>query len=241
MKKIIVILLLSFTIFPQEDSEVNKDPFESINRVVFTISDNLDTNFLKPTAEVYRDYVPVLLKRSISNFFNNLSEIDTIANQILQGKINLAFQDTIRFLINTTIGIGGIFDFATNVGLERHDEDFGQTLGYWGVGNGPYVFVPFVGPSTVRDLAGYPTSWYLSGNFAIDEADMKLVFTTLDVIETRERLLAAENLIIGDKYEFVKDVYMQSRNDLVLDGEVEDEFLMDFEFELLEEDLPESQ
>ena len=241
MKKIIVILLLSFTIFPKEDSEVNEDPFESINRVIFTISDNLDTNFLKPTAEVYRDYVPVLLKRSISNFFNNLSEIDTIANQILQGKFNLAFQDSVRFLINTTIGIGGIFDFATNVGLERHDEDFGQTLGYWGVGNGPYVFVPFVGPSTVRDLAGYPTSWYLSGNFAIDEADMKLVFTTLDVIETRERLLAAENLIIGDKYEFVKDVYMQSRNDLVLDGEVEDEFLMDFEFELLEEDLPESQ
>ena len=241
MKKIIVILLLSFTIFPQEDSELNKDPFESINRVVFTISDELDTNFLKPTAEVYRDYVPVLLKRSISNFFNNLSEIDTIANQILQGKFNLAFQDSVRFLINTTIGIGGIFDFATNVGLERHDEDFGQTLGYWGVSNGPYVFVPFVGPSTVRDLAGYPTSWYLSGNFAIDEADMKLVFTTLDVIETRERLLAAENLIIGDKYEFVKDVYMQSRNDLVLDGEVEDEFLMDFEFELLEEDLPENQ
>ena len=241
MKKIILVLLLSFTLFPQEDSDVNKDPFESINRVIFTISDELDTNFLKPTAEVYRDYAPALLKRSISNFFNNLSEIDTIANQILQGKFNLAFQDTVRFLINTTIGIGGIFDFATNVGLERHDEDFGQTLGYWGVSNGPYVFVPFVGPSTVRDLAGYPTSWYLSGNFAIDETDMKLVFTSLDVIETRERLLAAENLIIGDKYEFVKDVYMQSRNDLVLDGEVEDEFLMDFESELLEEDLPESQ
>ena len=240
MKKIILILLLSFTIFPQENSEVNKDPFESINRVIFTISDELDTNFLKPTAEVYRDYAPALLKRSISNFFNNLSEIDTIANQILQGKFNLAFQDTVRFFINTTIGIGGIFDFATNVGLERHDEDFGQTLGYWGVGNGPYVFVPFVGPSTVRDLAGYPTSWYLSGNFAIDETEMKLVFTTLDVIETRERLLAAENLIIGDKYEFVKDVYMQSRNDLVLDGEVEDEFLMDFEFESFEEDLPEN-
>ena len=96
MKKIIVILLLSFTIFPQEDSELNKDPFESINRVVFTISDELDTNFLKPTAEVYRDYVPALLKRSISNFFNNLSEIDTIANQILQGKFNLAFQDDDR-------------------------------------------------------------------------------------------------------------------------------------------------
>ena len=130
---------------------------------------------------------------------------------------------------------------ATNVGLERHDEDFGQTLGYWGVKNGPYVFVPFVGPSTLRDLIGYPASWYLSGNFAIDETDMKVVFTTLDVVETRERLLAAENLIVGDKYEFVKDVYMQSRNDLGLDGEVEDAFLIDFESELFEEDLPENQ
>ena len=160
---------------------------------------------------------------------------------LLQAKFDLALQDTVRFLINTTLGVGGIFDLATNAGLERHDEDFGQTLGYWGINNGPYVFVPFVGPSTLRDMIGYPASWYLSGNFAIDETDMKVVFTTLDVVETRERLLAAENLIVGDKYEFVKDVYMQSRNDLVLDGEVEDEFLIDFETELFEEDLPENQ
>jgi len=241
MKKILLILLLSFTSFPEEDVEINEDPFENINRVVFVIFDEIDVAVIKPTAEVYRDYTPNFIKRSISNFFNNLSEIDTIANQLLQGKFELALQDTVRFCINTTFGIGGIFDLATNVGLERHDEDFGQTLGYWGVNNGPYVFVPFVGPSTLRDLVGYPASWYLSGNFAIDETDMKVVFTTLDVIETRERLLAAENLIVGDKYEFVKGVYMQSRNDLVLDGEVIDEFLIDFEAELFEEDLPENQ
>ena len=241
MKKILLILLLSFTSFTEEDVEIDKDPFESINRVVFVIFDEIDVAVIKPTAEVYRDYTPNFIKRSISNFFNNLSEIDTIANQLLQAKFDLALQDTVRFLINTTLGVGGIFDLATNAGLERHDEDFGQTLGYWGVNNGPYVFVPFVGPSTLRDMIGYPASWYLSGNFAIDETDMKVVFTTLDVVETRERLLAAENLIVGDKYEFVKDVYMQSRNDLVLDGEVEDEFLIDFETELFEEDLPENQ
>tara|TARA_Y100000748_G_scaffold231267_1_gene195283 strand:+ start:232 stop:921 length:690 start_codon:yes stop_codon:yes gene_type:complete len=228
-------------IFPEEDAEIDDDPFRDINRVVFVVFDEIDGAVLKPTAEIYRDYTPKFIKRSISNFFNNLSEIDTIANQILQAKFDLALQDTVRFLINTTLGIGGIFDVATNAGLERHDEDFGQTLGYWGVGNGPYVFVPFVGPSTLRDLMGYPASWYLSGNFAIDETDIKVIFTTLDVIETRERLLAAENLIVGDKYEFVKAVYMQSRNDLVLDGEVEDEFLIDFESELFEGDLPENQ
>ncbi len=241
MKKILLILLLSFMIFPEEDAEIDDDPFRDINRVVFVVFDEIDGAVLKPTAEIYRDYTPKFIKRSISNFFNNLSEIDTIANQILQAKFDLALQDTVRFLINTTLGIGGIFDVATNAGLERHDEDFGQTLGYWGVGNGPYVFVPFVGPSTLRDLMGYPASWYLSGNFAIDETDIKVIFTTLDVIETRERLLAAENLIVGDKYEFVKAVYMQSRNDLVLDGEVEDEFLIDFESELFEGDLPENQ
>ena len=241
MKKILLILLLSFIAFPEEDAEIDKDPFEDINRVVFVIFDEIDVAVLKPTAEIYRDYTPKFIKRSISNFFNNLSEIDTIANQLLQAKFDLALQDTVRFFINTTLGVGGIFDLATNAGLERHDEDFGQTLGYWGVPNGPYVFVPFVGPSTLRDMVGYPASWYLSGNFAIDEADMKVVFTTLDVVETRERLLAAENLIVGDKYEFIKDVYMQSRNDLVLDGEVEDEFLIDFELELFEEDLPENQ
>ena len=241
MKNILLILLLSFTSFTEEDVEIDEDPFESINRVDFVIFDEIDVAVIKPTAEVYRDYTPKFIKRSVSNFFNNLSEIDTIANQLLQAKFDLALQDTVRFLINTTLGVGGIFDFATNAGLERHDEAFGQTLGYWGVNNGPYVFVPFVGPSTLRDMIGYPASWYLSGNFAIDETDMKVVFTTLDVVETRERLLAAENLIVGDKYEFVKDVYMQSRNDLVLDGEVEDEFLIDFESELFEEDLPENQ
>ena len=104
MKKILLILLLSFTLFPEEDVEIDKDPFENINRVVFVIFDEIDVAVLKPTAEVYRDYTPKFIKKSISNFFNNLSEIDTIANQLLQAKFDLALQDTVRFFINTTLG-----------------------------------------------------------------------------------------------------------------------------------------
>ena len=176
------------------------------------------------------------MKNSLTNFFYNLSEVDTIVNQLLQGKIVLAGQDTLRFLINSTIGIGGFFDVATKVGLERHDEDFGQTLGYWGVPSGPYVFLPVIGPSTVRDSFSKPTSWFLSGNLSVSDDEAKIIINLLDAVETRERLLVAEKLIVGDKYEFVKSVYLQTRNDLVFDGEVEDEFLTDLELDLFSAD-----
>jgi|TARA_B100001094_G_scaffold42607_1_gene37381 phospholipid-binding lipoprotein MlaA len=234
MKKLIPFLLFAFFIIAEEEKNVDADPFEDINRVVFNVSDSLDEVLLKPTAQIYSEYTPLFLKDSVTNFFYNIAEIDTVINQLLQGKPKLAAQDSLRFLINTTIGIGGIFDIATRMGLSRHDEDFGQTLGYWGVPAGSYVFVPFVGPSTVRDLFGIPLSWYVSGSFAIEDEKTKIVFSSLDVIETRERILAAENLIVGDKYEFVKDVFLQSREHSVQDGEVEDEFLSEFEDELFD-------
>jgi phospholipid-binding lipoprotein MlaA len=234
MKKLIPFLLFAFFIIAEEEKNVDADPFEDINRVVFNVSDSLDEVLLKPTAQIYSEYTPLFLKDSVTNFLYNIAEIDTVINQLLQGKPKLAAQDSLRFLINTTIGIGGIFDIATRMGLSRHDEDFGQTLGYWGVPAGSYVFVPFVGPSTVRDLFGIPLSWYVSGSFAIEDEKTKIVFSSLDVIETRERILAAENLIIGDKYEFVKDVFLQSREHSVQDGEVEDEFLSEFEDELFD-------
>ena len=240
MKRLILVLLLSFSCFAEDQTTTevkNDDPFEGINRIVFDISDTLDENLLKPTAEVYSDYTPLFIKDSVTNFFNNISEIDTIINQVLQGKPGLAMQDSLRFLVNTTAGFGGIIDVASRMGLERHEEDFGQTLGYWGFSSGPYVFVPFVGPSTLRDLFGIPLSWYVSGTFAIKDDKTKIVFSFLDVLETRERILAAENLIVGDRYQFVKDVFLQSREHNVQDGDVEDEFLSEFEDELFDEDL----
>ena len=236
MKRFLFLFFIS-TFSIAEDEDVNVDPFESTNRIVFEISDDLDTMIIRPVAEIYRDVTPRFIKNSITNFFYNLSEVDTIINQLLQGKIVLAGQDSLRFLINSTIGIVGFVDVATRVGFERHDEDFGQTLGVWGIGSGPYVFVPFVGPSTLRDVFGIPLSWYVSGSFAIEDNSTKILFSFLDVLETRERILAAENLIVGDKYEFVKDVFLQSREHYVQDGEVEDEFLSDFEDELFDLDL----
>ena len=231
MKRFLFLFFIS-TFSIAEDDDVTADPFESTNRIVFVISDDLDTMIIRPVAEIYRDVTPRFIKNSITNFFYNLSEVDTIINQLLQGKIVLAGQDSLRFLINSTIGIVGFVDVASRVGFERHDEDFGQTLGYWGVPAGPYVFLPVIGPSTIRDSFSKPTSWFLSGNLSVSDEEAKIFINLLDAVETRERLLVAEKLIVGDKYEFVKSVYLQTRNDLVFDGEVEDEFLTDLELDL---------
>ena len=235
MKRFLFLFFIS-TFSIAEDEDANEDPFESTNRIVFEISDDLDTMILRPVAEIYRDVTPRFIKNSVTNFFYNLSEVDTIINQLLQGKIVLAGQDSLRFLINSTIGIVGFVDVATRVGFERHDEDFGQTLGYWGVPAGPYVFLPLIGPSTIRDSFSKPTSWFLSGNLSVSDEEAKIIINLLDAVETRERLLVAEKLIVGDKYEFVKSVYLQTRNDLVFDGEVEDEFLTDLELDLFSAD-----
>lgn len=235
MKRFLFLFFIS-TFSIAEDEDVNIDPFESTNRIVFEISDDLDTMILRPVAEIYRDVTPRFIKNSVTNFFYNLSEVDTVVNQLLQGKIVIAGQDSLRFLINSTIGIVGFVDVATRVGFERHDEDFGQTLGYWGVPAGPYVFLPLIGPSTIRDSFSKPTSWFLSGNFSVSDEEAKIFINLLDAVETRERLLVAEKLIVGDKYEFVKSVYLQTRNDLVFDGEVEDEFLTDLELDLFSAD-----
>ena len=235
MKRFLFLFFIS-TFSIAENEDVNVDPFESTNRIVFEISDDLDTMIIRPVAEIYRDVTPRFIKNSVTNFFYNLSEVDTIINQLLQGKIVLAGQDSLRFLINSTIGIVGFVDVATRVGFERHDEDFGQTLGYWGVPAGPYVFLPLIGPSTIRDSFSKPTSWFLSGNLSVSDEEAKIIINLLDAVETRERLLVAEKLIVGDKYEFVKSVYLQTRNDLVFDGEVEDEFLTDLELELFSAD-----
>ena len=235
MKRFLFLFFIS-TFSLAEDDETTVDPFESTNRIVFEISDDLDTMIIRPVAEIYRDVTPRFIKNSITNFFYNLSEVDTIVNQLLQGKIVLAGQDSLRFLINSTIGIVGFVDVATRIGFERHDEDFGQTLGYWGVPTGPYVFLPVIGPSTIRDSFSKPTSWFLSGNLSVSDEEAKIFLNLLDAVETRERLLVAEKLIVGDKYEFVKSVYLQTRNDLVFDGEVEDEFLTDLELDLFSGD-----
>ncbi len=226
MHRFLLILLLSFPIFGEE---IN-DPFEDLNRNIFIFNEKLDEKLLKPAALTYRKVTPQFARTGVTNFFNNLEEIDTTINQVLQGEIKYAFNDAGRFVINSTIGLFGLVDVASKMGLEKHEEDFGQTLGVWGFDSGPYIMIPFLGPSNPRDLLSRPISSFLSGTFAMEDNDVKLTLLGIDALETRERLLDAETLIIGDKYIFVKDAYIQSREYEINNGSSEDdEFLDDME------------
>ena len=226
MNRFLLILLLSFPIFGEE---IN-DPFEDLNRDIFIFNEKLDEKLLKPAALTYRKVTPQFARTGVTNFFNNLEEIDTTINQVLQGEIKYAFNDAGRFVINTTIGLFGLIDVASKMGLEKHEEDFGQTLGVWGFDSGPYIMIPFLGPSNPRDLLSRPISSFLSGTFAMEDNDVKITLVGIDALETRERLLDAETLIIGDKYIFVKDAYIQSREYEINNGSTDDdEFLDDME------------
>ena len=223
MNKLLLVLLFSFPLYAKE---IN-DPFEDLNRDIFVFNEKLDEKILKPTALVYRKVTPQFARTGVTNFFNNLEEIDTTINQVLQGEIKYAFNDAGRFVINTTIGLFGLIDIASKMGLEKHEEDFGQTLGVWGISSGPYIMLPFLGPSNPRDLLSRPISSFLSGTFAMEDNDVKFTLVGIDALETRERLLDAETLIIGDKYMFVKDAYVQSREYEINNGSTEDDVFLE--------------
>ena len=231
---LISLTLLSFNTYVLSE-EIN-DPFEDINQITFAVNEALDNTLAKPAAQIYGDITPPFIQNRVTRFFKNLAEIDTFINQALQGKPKLALQDFGRFTINSTIGLFGFFDVASKMGLEIHDEDFGQTLGVWGVPSGPYIMLPIIGPSNVRDLMSRPISSFLSGTFAMTDTDVKLALTALDALETRERYLDFEALITGDRYTFVKDAYIQSRDYEISDGlSDEDDFLEDLDDFLIED------
>lgn len=210
-------------------SEEVSDPFEDINRLTFEINETLDKVIAKPTANFYSKF-PTPIKKGVTNLFDNLEEINTSVNQALQGKPLTALNDISRFVINSTIGIAGIFDVATAMGLKRHEEDFGQTLAVWGVPAGPYVMLPVLGPHTLRDLLGRPVSSFLSVTFHMTESDVNFGLNMIDALETRERLLEVESLLSGDKYYFVRDSYIQYLDYEIKDGiNVQDDFADDMD------------
>ena len=210
-------------------SEEVSDPFEDINRLTFEINEMLDDVIARPTANFYSKF-PTPIKKGVTNLFDNLEEINTSVNQALQGKPLTALNDISRFVINSTIGIAGIFDVATAMGLKRHEEDFGQTLAVWGVPAGPYVMLPVLGPHTLRDLLGRPVSSFLSVTFHMTESDVNFGLNMIDALETRERLLEVESLLSGDKYYFVRDSYIQYLDYEIKDGiNVQDDFADDMD------------
>ena len=203
------------------------DPWESWNRKVFAFNERLDTNVLKPVATTYNKVVPSMVRTGVSNFFGNFSDAWSGVNNLLQGKLELAFRDAFRVGTNTFFGLFGVLDVAADLGLERTNEDFGQTLGRWGVGPGAYVVWPLLGPSTVRESLALPLDrWVTSPASFVDGAWLQSNITTVQLVNTRAGLLGASRLIDDialDKYTFMRDAYLQRRRSLVYDGEEPEE------------------
>lgn len=204
----------------------NPDPWEPVNRVVFRFNDTLDTYALKPVAKGYDKIMPQPLNDGVSNVFNNVGEPKNFLNNTLQGKFHDAGVDLARFLLNSTVGVVGVFDVATRMGLSRNREDFGQTLGAWGVESGPFVMLPLFGPSSVRDAGALAVESYAGYNYGTqtDHVRTRNSAAGVDLVDTRADLLAHERLIRGDKYRFIRNVWLQHREYQVKDGQVEDDF-----------------
>lgn len=201
------------------------DPLRNVNQAVFRFNELLDNTVAKPLAVGYQTALPNRLQWGISNFFSNIGELQNVLNDLLQGKFSQAGNDSGRFLINSTVGMAGFFDVAARMGLPESDgEDFGQTLAVWGVPQGPYLMMPLLGPSTLRDLPARLVDRTVGLSEHVDDVATRNALLGLDVLETRARLLNAESAVSGDRYFFLKEVYLQRREFLINDGVVEDDF-----------------
>ena len=199
-----------------------EDPFESYNRSMYAFNDNLDTYAIKPVAEGYKAITPDIVDTGISNFFSNIDDIVVVINDLFQFKFHQALSDTSRIVFNTVLGLGGLIDVASEFGLPKHNEDFGQTLGYWGVGSGPYLVLPLIGPSNIRDTGGFSVDTLAFDPLAnIPDKTERYGAIGLKYIDIRADLLSATNVIdetAVDRYAFTRDAWKQRRKNLIYDG-----------------------
>ncbi|MFY9514567.1 MAG: VacJ family lipoprotein [Rubrivivax sp.] len=197
------------------------DPFESWNRSVYTFNDRLDTKLMRPAAEAYRKVVPELVRTGIGNVFGNIGDAWSAANHLLQGKLQTGLEMGMRVLVNTGFGLGGLLDPASEMGLTKRPEDFGQTLGRWGVGPGPFVMLPVLGPSTLRDTVAWPVDRLIAPSTLPHTGAGRYTVAAMEVINTRTLLLQTTGLIDQvalDRYSFIRDAYLARRLDQVYDG-----------------------
>lgn len=240
LKCLTAFLLLLFALMsagcattPKESQGVSKsdgeestsiDPYENVNRPIYDFTDNIDRNILAPVADSYIEHIPKQVRNSVGNFYDNLAYPNTILNSFLQGKMLQGTEDSLRLVINSTIGLAGLFDVATPMGLKKHDEDFGQTLGVWGVDSTSYMYLPILGPTSNRDVYGVPFTIASNALFYagfIVSAPVAVPLGILAVVDKRARV--AEDLRIRDQaaldpYLFVREAYWQQRQHLVFDG-----------------------
>lgn len=197
-----------------------KDPYEGFNRAMFSVNEGIDV-VAKPIAQGYDAAAPLPVKAGIGNFFGNIADVWTAVNDFLQGKGGEGFSDVGRVLVNTTIGIGGVFDVASEMGLEKHAEDFGQTLGKWGVDEGSYLFWPLIGPRTTRDTFGWVVDSYADPVMGLDNVALRNSLAGVRLVDRRASLLASDKVIeqaAFDKYNYIRDAYLQNRRSAVFDG-----------------------
>jgi phospholipid-binding lipoprotein MlaA len=198
-----------------------RDPLEPLNRGIYTFNDGVDNLLIKPAASFYSQIVPEFMRTGVSNFFSNINDVIVALNSLLQGKVRQAGSDVARLAVNTTVGVLGLFDFATGMGLEKHEEDFGQTLGYWGLGDGPYIVLPILGPSNLRDTVGWVGDFYTWPVTYIEDDSTRNILIAMRVVSARADLLSASKILETaalDPYAFVRDAYLQRRRNLVYDG-----------------------
>ncbi|MBL0124932.1 MAG: VacJ family lipoprotein [Betaproteobacteria bacterium] len=204
------------------------DPLEGMNRATFAFNDTVDAAVLKPVAKGYQAITPQFLRSGVNNLFTNVGDVAGAVNSLLQGKPTQAASNAGRFLVNSTLGILGLFDVATPMGLEKYNEDFGQTLGTWGVGTGPYLVIPFMGPSTLRDVSGRGVDSYLGWARQVDHIPTRNSAYGVEIIDVRANLLGAGQALEEaalDKYQFLRDAYLQRRLRAVYDGKAPQEKL----------------
>ena len=221
MKGVIVLLGLIVAGCAATEDRDPRDPWEPMNRAVYKFNDVVDEAVAKPVATAYRKALHVEIRARIGNFFSNLADPFIGVNNFLQGKLEEGFHDWVRFAFNSTIGLLGIHDVASDMGYEKHNEDFGQTFGRWGAGSGPYLMLPFFGPSNLRDGVGFALDSYVDPMQVIDPSDLRTALYVTRLTDTRAGLLDAGNLMQEaalDRYIFLRDAYLQRRRSLIYDG-----------------------
>lgn len=226
-KLITLTLSCLIALFISGCATTNNDPLEGVNRGVYKFNDVADRAVIKPVAKAYKAITPSPIRKGFNNFFNNLGSLTTVVNDLLQLKFAHAFTDAGRFVINTTFGLAGFIDVASKDKIPNRKEDFGQTLGYWGVGNGAYLVLPIIGPSTVRDAAGFAvdtaTSDPITYTHNIGEIRLHNQIRAAQLVDKRTQLLAAGDIVDDaslDPYSFVREAYLQRRASQVADGVV---------------------
>lgn len=212
-------------------SWASPDPLEGVNRKIFQFNEFTDKYLLRPTAKAYDKYVPRFIRKGVGNVFDNVATPVIAVNQLLQGKPKRSASDFGRFMLNSTLGLGGLLDVASKSGLPKHTEDFGQTFAVWGAGSGAYVVLPFLGPSNVRDSLGVAVNSVLNPLRRISPVEDRVAVTALYVIDLRADLLGVDELVMGDRYIFRKDTYEQVRAFQISDGAPSEDPFMDDGFE----------